>query len=308
MEIINRIKNYLVTRDLVKQHSRRTEQKLKYFVRAEHLKECIYKCKEPGVSLERYCEHEVIVSLTTFGKRLYDVATTIESIMQGSMLPNRIVLWLGEEHRDKELPLSLQLQQKRGLQVEYCKDIRSYTKLIPSLKKFPNEIIITIDDDLVYEKDLVENLFRTHKTHPNSICANRIHEIVLDSSGKPIPYRNWKWGSNPVASSPLNFLTGVGGVLYPPQCFDVEVLNEEVFLDICKFADDIWFYAMAKKKGTDIVKSFTHSSRGEDYVLNLDVQDAGLHNVNYSIENRNDIQFKAVFNRYNLYPVLTKHD
>lgn len=308
MSIISRIKNFLVTRDLVRQQSRRIELELKYFVRAEHLKECIYKCKNRGISDEKYCEHEVIVSLTTFGKRLYDVATTIESIMQGSMLPNRIILWLGEEHKDEELPLSLQLQQKRGLQVEYCKDIRSYTKLVPSLKKYPEAIIITIDDDLVYERDLIENLFRTYKQNPECICANRIHEIVLGEDGKPVEYLKWKWCANPKSASPLNFLTGVGGVLYPPHCLDEEVFNEKVFLDLCKYADDIWFYAMAKKKGTDIVKSFTHNSRGEDYVINLDVQDVGLHNINYTTENRNDIQFKAVFDHYNLYPVLTKHD
>lgn len=306
MGIIDRIKNFLVTRDLVRQQSRRTELELKYFVRAERLKECIYKCKEPGVSTERYCEHEVIVSLTTFGKRLYDVATTIESIMQGSMLPNRIVLWLGEEHKDEELPLSLQLQQKRGLQVEYCKDIRSYTKLVPSLRKYPDEIIITIDDDVVYEPDLIENLFRTYKAKPSCICANRIHEIVLDEDGKPIDYQKWKWGANPKTASPLNFLTGVGGVLYPPHCLDEELFNEKVFLDICKYADDIWFYSMALKKGTPIIKSFTHRSDGVDFFVNPGVQDVRLSLVNVRTKHLNNVQLENVFERYQLYDLLQK--
>lgn len=303
MGIIDRIKNYFFTRDLAKQHSINIEQELKFFVRAEQLKECIYKSKDRGISDEKYCEHEVIVSLTTFGKRLYDVATTIESIMQGSMLPNRIVLWLGEEHKGEELPLSLQLQQKRGLQVEYCKDIRSYTKLVPSLRKYPEAVIITIDDDLVYERDLIENLLRTYKQNPDCICANRIHEIVLGDDGKPIEYHKWKWDANPKTPSPLNFLTGVGGVLYPPHCFDEEVFNETVFLDICKYADDIWFYAMAKKNGTMIVKSFTHDSNGKDYILNINVQDTALGKLNVAGEHLNDTQFKHVFEQYKLYSI-----
>lgn len=306
MSIISRIKNFLVTRDLVRQQSRKLELELKYFVRAEHLKECIYKCKDRGISDEKYCEHEVIVSLTTFGKRLYDVATTIESIMQGSMLPNRIVLWLGEEHKDEELPLSLQLQQKRGLQVEYCKDIRSYTKLIPSLKKYPEAVIITIDDDLVYERDLIENLFRTYKQNPECICANRIHEIVLGKNGKPIEYLKWRWGANPVTASPLNFLTGVGGVLYPPHCLNEEVFNEKVFLDICKYADDIWFYSMALKKGTPIIKSFTHRSDGVDFFVNPGVQDVRLSLVNVRTKHLNNVQLENVFERYQLYDLLQK--
>lgn len=306
MGIIDRIKSLLTTRDHVRQFHLQTELKLKYFVRAERLNDCIYNSKEPGVTDDRHCEHEVIVSLTTFGKRLYDVATTIESIMQGTVLPNKIVLWLGEEHKGEELPLSLQLQQKRGLQIEYCKDIRSYTKLIPSLKKYPESIIITIDDDLAYERDLIENLLRAHKANPTAICANRIHEIVLGNDGKPIEYVNWKWGSTQKAGSPLNFLTGVGGVLYPPHCFDEEVFNEQVFLDICKFADDIWFYAMALKKGTPIVKSFTHSAIGEDYVVNPNVQDVGLHLINCAGSNLNDQQFKVVMEHYGLLTLLKK--
>lgn len=311
MNIISRIKNYLLTGDhvtwrLIRQQSSKIEQEMLYFVRAERLKDYIYKCKDMGISDEKYCEQEVVVSLTTHGKRLYDVALTIESIMQGSMLPNRIVLWLGDEHRDEELPLPLQRQQKRGLQIEYCKDIGPYTKLIPSLRKYSDEVIITIDDDLVYEPDLIENLFRTYKAHPLCICANRIHEIVLGEDGKPVEYLKWKLNAYPMSVSPLNFLTGAGGVLYPPHCLDEEVFNEDVFLDICRYADDIWFYAMAKKKGTDIVKSFTHSSRGEDYVENLNVQDVGLKQINYDGEHQNDIQFQKVFSFYNLYSVLNK--
>lgn len=311
MNIISRIKNYLisrdqVTRDLIRQRSRRIERELQFFVRSERLKDYIYKCKDLGVSDEKYCEQEVIVSLTTHGKRLYDAATTIESVMQGSMRPNRIVLWLGEELKDEELPISLQLQQKRGLQIEYCKDIRSYTKLVPALRKYPNEIIITIDDDLVYEPDLIENLFRTYKANPSCICANRMHEIVLGEDGKPVEYLKWKLNAYSKSVSPLNFLTGAGGVLYPPHSLDEEVFNEEVFLNICKYADDIWFFAMAKKKGTDIIKSFTHSSRGEDYVENLNVQDVGLKLVNYDGEHLNDIQFEKVFTFYDLYSLLDK--
>lgn len=306
MDLLSRIKSFFLSREHIKQYHIQTELQLKYFIRSERLKEQIYGSKTKGISDEKYCEHEVIVSLTTFGRRLYDVATTIESIMQGSMLPNRIILWLGEEHKNEDLPLSLQLQQKRGLQVEYCKDIRSYTKLVPALKQYPDAIIITIDDDVVYEKDLVENLFATYKHNVSSICANRIHEIILGNDGKPIEYVNWKWGCVQKSNSALNFLTGVGGVLYPPHSMDDEVLNERVFLNICKFADDIWFYAMALKKGTPIVKSFTHSTIGEDYVINLSVQDVGLHLVNYANNNLNDIQFRAVFERYDLYPLLCK--
>ena len=93
--------------------------------------------KEMGISGERLCDNEVVVSLTSFGKRIYDVHLAIESIMQGTVKPNRIVLWLSEEEfKGKPLPRMLEMQKARGLQVEFCEDIRSYKKLIPALKQF----------------------------------------------------------------------------------------------------------------------------------------------------------------------------
>ena len=35
---------------------------------------------EPGVSSERYCDHDIVISLTTYGRRPEDVCFTIESL------------------------------------------------------------------------------------------------------------------------------------------------------------------------------------------------------------------------------------
>ena len=90
-----------------------------------------------GVSERKFCNNDIIVSLTSYGRRLQDVSLTIESIMQGTMKPNRIVLWVDRQWQNKRMPISLQRQQQRGLEIEYCKDIRSYTKLVPALRKYP---------------------------------------------------------------------------------------------------------------------------------------------------------------------------
>lgn len=285
-------------------HIAQFEPRLKYTLQHDALIEKAINCNEMGISADKYCSSEIIVSLTTYGKRLFQVAATIESIMQGSMKPNRIVLWMGENMKDVTLPRTLQNQQKRGLEIYYCKDIGSYTKLIPTLRKYPEASIITIDDDALYSYDLVEKLVNEHCLYPNYIIANRIHRVRLDSTGRPIKYMNWEWNNSPSDISPLNFLTGVGGVLYPPKSLHPEVQNESVFLDICKYADDIWFYAMALKAGTGIKKGFTHNDRGEDFLINDDVQDIGLRTINTGVNGKNDEQLIAVFEKYDLWKCL----
>ncbi len=260
---------------------------------------------ESGITNQRYANHDIIVSLTSFGKRVHDVAFTIESLMQQSMKPNRIILWLDNSFKDTQLPQSLINQKKRGLDINFCKDVRSYTKLVPALRNYPNDVIITFDDDLLYDYDIIERLIKAYLQNPNMIHACRVNRMILDQNNKPIPYLQWKRKINEIGPNRLNFLTGVGGVLYPPGCLDKEVLNEDVFLDICKYADDVWFNAMAIKKGTLINKVHTRNHLGEDYISNEGVQDVGLWNVNNQGERLNDVQLKAVFDKYDLYSKLT---
>lgn len=259
-----------------------------------------------GISKDKYCNHDVIVSLTTYSKRIYDVHLTIASIMEQTMKANRIILWLDYSFEHQTLPQALQILQNKGLEIKFCKDIRSYTKLIPSLKNFPNDIIITIDDDIIYDFDLLEKLITAYIKDPSFIYCNRQHMMKKDKKGYLRPYRDWLWASNNPDANILNFPTGVGGVLYPPHSLDQEVFNESVFLDICKYADDVWFKAMAMKKGTLSRKVYTHSNKSTDYIEIDNVQDIGLRNINTLGEELNDKQIKAVFHKYGLFTLLGK--
>lgn len=255
---------------------------------------------ESGISNERLCRDEVIVSLTTYGKRLRDVYITIESIMQGSVKPNRLILWLAEEYEGQELPVTLQKQHNRGLEIRYCKDTRSFKKLIPALQAFPDACIITVDDDVIYPFDFLETLLQSYKANPHAIHANRVHEISIDAKGIPMPYLQWKSCKITGESSILNFATGVGGVLYPPHSLDSRIFDEQSFMTLCPTADDIWFFAMGHLNGYYVSKSPTRDPLGNDFLENQVVQDVALKMVNKLGEHRNDIQLLAVLQKYNI--------
>ena len=278
----------------------------KEFIRTQYLQEKVLNSRELGISSNKVCEYEVVVSLTTHGVRIYDVYLAIESIMQGTVKPNRLVLWLSEdEFNDNDLPVTLKNQISRGLEVLFCKDVRSFTKLIPSLRKFPESCIITIDDDIIYDFDLVERLVTSHKLNPDKVCSNRIHKMKLGDDYMPISYMKWDWCVNDYSIDKLNFLTGVGGVLYPPHVFTQEVFNESVFLDICKYADDVWFNAMLLLNNVDIIKSYTRSTIGEDYLGIEGVQYLGLCYANTNeTDCRNDVQIRDVWEMYKINQLL----
>jgi len=280
-------------------------EQLEFFQRAEYLNNCVLNSNEQGIDNSHYCDMEIVVSLTTYGKRLYDVYLAIESIMRQTLKPNKIVLWLGDEVNDTDIPITLKKQQKRGLEIRYCKDIMSYTKLIPSLKTFPDSAIITIDDDNLYNFDLIENLITSYKKNPNLIHSARIHRMKLIGKNKLEKYEKWDMSYEHFDVSPLNFPTGAGGVLYPPGCFNKEIFNQDVFMNICKYNDDVWFKAMALLNGAMSRKIYTHDKSGNDFLLNKNdnIQDTGLFKININ-KGMNDIQIKAVFDKYNLYKLL----
>ena len=59
------------------------------------------------------------------------------------------------------------------------------------------------------------------------------------------PYESWEKHIKDESARYDNFLTGVGGALYPPKCFSTEVLREDIFLKYAPYADDVWLWVMA---------------------------------------------------------------
>ena len=273
-----------------------------YISRAEYLNNLSLNCIEQGISDKKYWENEIIVSLTTYGKRLYEVYLAIESIMQQTMKPNRIILWLSNEMKDVNIPIFLQKQQKRGLEIRYYKDILAYKKLIPTMIAFPSAAIITIDDDILFHYDLIENLVNAHLNNPGLVYCARMHRMKLLTSDRLANYSKWEYECNKYDISPFNFPTGGAGALYPPNCFNKEIFNEDVFMNICKYADDIWFKAMALLNNT--MGQRIHTYNGKNLLINPIAQDITLSQINNG-KKMNDIQLRNVFDKYNLYEKLT---
>ena len=107
-------------------------------------------------------------------------------------------------------------------------------------------------------------------------------------------------------NSNLLFPTTGGGTLFPPGCFSTEVLNQKVFMDLCPYADDVWFYAMRVLNDTPI--KYVYAGKPGGNYMDLpsgDIDALVTGNVRESIC-RNDIQIKAVLDKYNLYDKLGK--
>ncbi len=304
MNLIDKFKSYLKSKQYIELLIDRLHKKIEFDLYSVEMQRSALCSNESGVTDELYCDYPLIVSLTTYGKRLNDVYLTIESILRGTKKPNRIILWLEESLENETLPDVLVRQMNRGLEIRYTKNILSFKKIIPTLKLCPSSIIVTIDDDVIYKFDMIERMFNSYLKEPKAIHANRVHSMTFSSNKVLNSYNNWDWGIDKNSLSIYNFATGVGGILYPPNSLNNEVFNEKAFMELCPYGDDIWLFAMGHLNGYYIKKVLTHDNHGYDYFENESVQDVGLNIKNTLNSNRNDIQIKAVFEKYNIYNIL----
>ncbi len=203
-------------------------------------------------------KQKIIVSLTSFPEAIPYAVQAIRSILHGSMLPDKVVLYLDtEKFPGGRLPQELDDLQKESSLFEVRFDpaeIRSYKKLLPALRDFPDDVIVTVDDDISYHINMLRDLVRLHKRFPDAVIAHRVRRLKVDT-----PYRKWrkyKWYDFIFKRYHFDYhamQTGVGGVLYPPRSLDESMLKPEVFMQLASTNDDIWFWAAAVSKGTYVI-------------------------------------------------------
>jgi hypothetical protein len=190
----------------------------------------------------------VVVSLTSYPPRFGTLHLTLKSLLSQSYVPDRIVLWIA--HADMALlPVAVTDLQRAGLEIIACDDIKSYKKMIPLLQRGSEAAIVTADDDVYYWRDWLRQLVQARSPGKLEIVCHRMHRIKLNADGLPVSYNDWDFETSNAESSPLNFPTGIGGVLYPANVFGPEVLDEHAFMTLCPRGDDIWFWWMARANG-----------------------------------------------------------
>lgn len=268
-------------------------------VTREHslLRSALYS-KEPLVSKKSDAAKEIIVSLTSYSYRVIDVHLVIESLGMQSIKANKIILWLDEEeYDDASLPELIKNQIKRGLNVNYCKNYKSYKKLIPTLMKYPISDVITVDDDILYPFDLIEQFVKLNVQFPNTVICNRFRNIETDREGKLLPYNKWSNNVQSLDSAFRMMPTGVGGVFYPQGCFSKQVLDVDMFQRLAPNADDLWFKFMALLKGTETITTFRMRKFHDEFLSVRGSQSVGLFKTNVG-DNQNDLQLAKLMGEF----------
>jgi len=299
-EFIKRLPGFRLLRWLYR-FPRRVYHVLRYrWIESTHRASVAWSTQK-GVTTDKRSP-ELIVSLTTFPERIGTVALCLDSLLRQSLKPDRLILWLSESNElgrpvisQASLPADLCRLIPRGLEIRWCKDIRSFRKIVPTLRAHPTALIVTADDDIFYPRHWLKALYDAYQAEPQYVHCHRAHLMQYDATGAPMPYNQWQMMAHGYQGPSFDlFPTGVGGVLYAPRHLHAEMLNESAFLALCPKADDVWLKAMSVMAHTECKKvtphTFTFCSIRIPNNRTLESENVTL--------NGNDPQIKAVLTRY----------
>ena len=206
-------------------------------------------------------DNSVIVSLTTFPARIGYVHLAIKSLLNQTVQPGKIILWLAKEQFETvEIPPQLQNLCNYGLEIRFCKeDLLAHKKYYYAMHEFPDKLIVTYDDDIIYPENSLEKLLKMHRQHPMAIICNRGREIET-KNGTIAPYKYWKVsGRIPAGIPTYRVMASTGaGTLYPPHCMPEETFDLEKIRSLALTADDLWIKVMSIMGRIPVVKSQTH--------------------------------------------------
>lgn len=234
----------------------------------------------------------IIVSLTSFGERLLKEAPiAINSIMNNSMLPDKIVLVV-----DKEDLVPSSILNNSLIEVIISDlDIKGHNKYYHTIQKYPEAIIILIDDDMQYQHNFIEECVKAYEQNPKVIHACRVHKILYENE-HILSYKKWEWDSKETRPSFDLFFTGCGGVvLFPEAITKDDVHISEIYKYIT--VDDILLNTIVRRKRIKVQKINTvHKSQPINILHNK--FNLSFDNLKYkNDEALRDICFENILNK-----------
>lgn len=254
----------------------------------------ITRLRIPARRASRRDDPRVVVSLTSFPARLERAWITIETMLRQDRAVDRVVLVLAEdEFPGRDLPRRIVRQQRRGLEILWTeRNHRCFNKLLFTLAAYPDAMVVTVDDDALYEPWLVSRLVAYAEENPGVIVGHRGWEVQRDGD-MLAPYIRWPKASLSTPTARV-FLTGVGGVLYPPHTLPTDLLDDMTLAgELCPTNDDIWFWAVARTAGIPAHCLGSISFRALRCQGHMPKLETGNR-----LQGGNDVQFARVFDHF----------
>ncbi len=113
-------------------------------------------------------DEKLIVTLTSWTARINYIEKTLQILLNNFVKPYKLILNLAiEEFPNKNLDLPekiLKLLENDIFEINWVKKNNNvFKKLIPTLNKYKEDLIMTVDDDILYPNNMIANIIKHYK-------------------------------------------------------------------------------------------------------------------------------------------------
>lgn len=209
-------------------------------------------------------DKKVIVSMTTIPVRKVRLIENLPSLLGQSYYFDKLVINVDDNLSEDDYKFYHTLTEIDS-RIEINKSEskwRSCNKLLPTIKMYPEDIIITVDDDIYYPVHCVKYLVEQYMITPDCVIAHEVNPIEIDENGF-ITYKNMtdiklkqvQWGK---------YLSNC--CLFPPHIFDGSDVFDYDKMMSCTHGthDELWFWVNSLLNGVQTV--------GLNYVLSFEAE------------------------------------
>lgn len=193
----------------------------------------------------------VIVSMTTIPLRKKRLTDNLPFLLHQSYRYDKLIINIDDNLSEEDYKWYDELS-KQDPRIEINKSEakwRSCNKLLPTLKKYPHDVIITLDDDIAYPKDTILELIKEHRKHPECIISHEINPIVVEDN--KVTYLNAydvklmqvEWGK---------YFSNCA--LFPPYSFDEDLFDYDKMMKCTNGThDELWFWTQSTIHGVQCI-------------------------------------------------------
>ena len=166
-------------------------------------------------------KYHIIVSLTTSKEKMKSllVDLLIKSLLNQTIVPYKILLSINSKDIIYMSDYLKLLIKKKIIEVIVVnEDLNNFNKYYYIPNKYKKYIIVVVDDNILLEKNSLENLFKSYILYPTAISSRRVYKMSFNEKWGLEPFYFWskdyKKEKNPKFSL---FAIHGEGALFPPK-------------------------------------------------------------------------------------------
>lgn len=197
----------------------------------------------------------VIVSLTTTADRIHLSYYSIKSILWQSRTPDTLLVNLSRHPHlnDGGVPVTPAWLSNEPVTVRCVENTGPYRKLLPALSFAESkDIVVTADDDILYQRHWLEALMDLAQRHPGAIVCGKARRMTRTVWGGWQNYQSWPAVTRQATGQDL-LPVGCHGVVYRKDNIDLDFLYDRQFLRLAPRTDDLWFRMASYVMRTPVV-------------------------------------------------------